>query len=236
MDHIQTQLSVSVINNYYVTDEFGLGFLPAANASWANEGFTYPNEHHGTYFLRLAGALPFGGTGQLDEELRPLVFTCSVVYADPHKTPRHLLVQPVPRDFCTLLLRPPVAVWRGIGSEVREGGGGPAAALSLVSLYVQQIAEDRRHQDPNHDWQYHSFLSIQQVTVKPPPPSNPRFRSRAVGDATATAIALGTGVARAHLTHRHRPTRDRYRFNILNFSSLQSARPPPATLITVLQD
>ena len=180
MDHIQMQLSVSVINNYYAAEEFGLGFLPTANASWANEGFTYPNEHHGTYFLRLAGALPFGGTGQLDEELRPLVFTSSVVYADPHKTPRHLLVQPVPRDFCTLLLRPPVAVWRGIGSEVREGGGGPAAALSLVSLYVQQIAEDRRHQDPNHDWQYHSFLSIHQVTVKPPPkqPSLPEPRRR----------------------------------------------------------
>ena len=180
MDHIQTQLSVSVINNYYVADEFGVGFLPTANASWANEGFTYPNEHHGTYFLRLAGALPFGATGQLDEELRPLVFTSSVIFADPHKTPRHLLVQPVPRDFCSSLLRPPVAVWRGIGSEVREGGGGPAAALSLVSLYVQQIAEDRRLHDPNHDWQYHSFLSIHQVTVKPPPkqPSLPEPRRR----------------------------------------------------------
>ena len=182
MDHIQTQLSVSVINNYYVTDDFALGFSPTANASWANEGFTYPNEHHGTYFLRLAGALPFGGTGQLDEEIRPLVFTSWVVYAEPHKTPRQLLVQPVPRDFCTTLLRPPVAVWRGLGSELREGGGGPAAALSLVSLYVQHIAEDRRHLDPNHDWQYHSFLSLHQVTVKPPPKQptqqEPRRRGR----------------------------------------------------------
>ena len=180
MDHIQTQLSVAVINNYYASDHFGRGFSPTANASWAHEGFTYPNEHHGTYFLRLAGALPFGATGQLDEELRPLAFTSTVVYADPHKTPRHLLVQPVPRDFCTSLLRPPVAVWRGIGSELREGGGGPTAALALVSLYVQQIAEDRRHQDPNHDWQYHSFLSIHQVTVKPPPkqPALPEPRRR----------------------------------------------------------
>ena len=180
MDHIQTQLSVSVINNYYVSDDFGRGFSSSANASWAHEGFTYPNEHHGTYFLRLAGALPFGATGQLDEELRPLAFTSTVVYADTHKTPRHLLVQPVPRDFCTSLLRPPVAVWRGIGSELREGGGGPSAALTLVSLYVQQIAEDRRNQDPNHDWQYHSFLSIHQVTVKPPPkqPTLPEPRRR----------------------------------------------------------
>ena len=188
MDHIQTQLSVSVINNYYVTDDFASGFLPSANASWANEGFTYPNEHHGTYFLRLAGALPFGGTGQLDEELRPMVFTSWVIYSDPHKTQRQLLVQPVPRDFCTTLLRPPVAVWRGIGSELREGGGGPTAALSLVSLYVQHIADDRRHQDPNHDWKYHSFLSLHQVTVKPPPKQpflqeqrrrgRDRFRSR----------------------------------------------------------
>ena len=58
MDHIQTQLSVSVINNYYVADEFGLGFLPAANASWANEGFTYPNEHHGTTFFVSQGPSP----------------------------------------------------------------------------------------------------------------------------------------------------------------------------------
>ena len=173
MDHIQTQLSVSVINNYYVSDDFGRGFSPTANARWAHEGFTYPNEHHGTYFLRLAGALPFGATGQLDEELRPLAFTSTVAYADPHKTPRHLLVQPVPRDVRSSLLRPPVAVWRGIGSELRKG-------LSLVSLYVQQIAEDRRHQDPNHDWKYHSFLSIHQVTVKPPPkqPTLPEPRRR----------------------------------------------------------
>ena len=105
-----------------------------------------------------------------------------MVYADTHKTPRYLLVQPVPRDFCSSLLRPPVAVWRGIGSELREGGGGPSAALTLVSLYVQQIAEDRKHQDPNHDWQYHSFLSIHQVTVKPPPKQptlpDPRRRGR----------------------------------------------------------
>ena len=180
MDQIQTQLSVSVINNYYVTPEFGLGFLPAANASWANEGFTYPHEHHGTYFLRLAGALPFGSTGQLDEELRPLAFTSWVVYADPHKTPRQLLIQPVPRNFCATLLRPPVAVWRGIGSELREGGGGPSAALALISLYVQHIAEARKRQDPNHDWQYHSYLSLHQVTVKPPPkqPTPPEQRRR----------------------------------------------------------
>ena len=180
MDHIQMQLAVSVINNYYVAPEFGQGFLPSANASWANEGFTYPNEHHGTYFLRLAGALPFGGTGQLDEEIRPLAFTSRVVFADPHKTPRPLLVQPVPRDFRSSLLRPPVAVWRGIGSELKEGGGGPVAALTLVSLYVQQIADDRKQEDPNHNWHYHSFLSLHQVTVKPPPkqPPPPEARRR----------------------------------------------------------
>ena len=180
MDKIQTQLSVPVINNYYDTAEFGLGFSPAAGASWTNEGFTYPNEHHCSYFLRLAGPLPFGCTGQLDEELRPLVFTSSVVFADPHKTSRQLLVQPVPHDFRESLLRPPVAVWRGIGTEIRDGGGGPTAALALISLYIQHVAAERKRQDPNQDWQYHSFLSLHQVTVRPPPrpPLLPEQRRR----------------------------------------------------------
>ena len=182
MDRIQTLLSVPVINNFYDTAEFGLGFTPAAGANWANEGFTYPNEQHCTYFLPLVGPLPFGCTGQLDEELRPLVFTAWVAYTDPHKTPRQLIVQPVPRDFRSSLLRPPVAVWRGIGTELREGGGGPAAALALVSLYVQHAAAERKRQDPNQDWTYHSFLSFHQVTVRPPPrqppPPEQRRRSR----------------------------------------------------------
>ena len=180
MDRIQTQLSVPVINNFYDTADFGLGFLPSAGASWANDGFTYPNEQHCTYFLPLVGPLPFGCAGQLDEELRPLVFTAWVAYADPHKTPRQLIIQPVPSDFRTSLLRPPVAVWRGIGTELRGGGGGPAAALALVSLYVQHAASERKKQDPNQDWTYHSFLSFHQVTVRPPPrqPPPPEQRRR----------------------------------------------------------
>ena len=169
MDTIQRQLSISTINNFYSTEDFGLGFQPSAGASWANDGFTYPSEHHCTYFLRLAGALHFGFTGQLDEELRPLVFTAWVAYSDPHKTPRQLIIQAVPRDFRSSLLRPPVAVWRGIGTELRDGGGGPAAALALVSLYVHHAAAERKRQDPNQDWQYYSFLSFHQVSVKPPP-------------------------------------------------------------------
>ena len=180
MDSIQRQLSVSTINNFYSTAEYGLGFQPSAGASWANDGFTYPNEQHCTYFLRLAGALPFGYTGQLDEEIRPTVFTAWVSHSDPHKTPRQLIIQPVPHDFRSSLLRPPVAVWRGIGTEPRGGGGGPAAALALVTLYVQQAAAERKRQDPNQDWHYHSFLSFHQVTVKPPPkpPQQPEQRRR----------------------------------------------------------
>ena len=180
MDSIQRQLSIATINNFYSTAEFGLGFQPSAGARWANDGFTYPSEQHCTYFLRLAGALPFGFTGQLDEELRPLVFTAWVTYSDPHKTPRQLIIQAVPRDFRSSLLRPPVAVWRGIGTELRDGGGGPAAALALVSLYVQHAAAERKRQDPNQDWQYYSFLSFHQVTVKPPPkpPQLPEQRRR----------------------------------------------------------
>ena len=41
MDTIQRQLSISTINNFYSTAEFGLGFQPSAGASWANDGFTY---------------------------------------------------------------------------------------------------------------------------------------------------------------------------------------------------
>ena len=189
MDTIQRQLSISTINNFYSTAEFGLGFQPSAGASWANDGFTYPSEQHCTYFLRLAGSLHFGYTGQLDEELRPLVFTAWVAFSDPYKTPRQLIIQPVPHDFRSSLLRPPVAVWRGIGTELREGGGGPAAALALVTLYVQHAAAERKRQDPNQDWQYYSFLSFHQVSVKPPPkPPQPvehrrrdRERSRSRG-------------------------------------------------------
>ena len=70
MDVIQRQFSISTINNFYSTAEFGLRFQPSAGASWANDGFTYPSEQHCTYFFRLARALPFAYTGQLDEELR----------------------------------------------------------------------------------------------------------------------------------------------------------------------
>ena len=119
MDKIQLQRSVPVINNYYSTSEFGAG------TSWANDGLPQC-----TYFLLLAGALPFGCTGQLDEELRPSIFTAWVVFADPHKTKRQFIIQPVGRDFHTSLLRPPVAVWRGIGTELREDA--PSAPSTTV--------------------------------------------------------------------------------------------------------
>ena len=56
-------------------------------------------------------------------------------------------------------------------------------------------------------------------------PSNPRF----------PAIAREMGDARAPPTHPLRQRQARYRYNTLNYSFLPSARPPPATSITVLQ-
>ena len=152
MDAIQRQLSSSTINNFYSTAEFELDFQPSAVPVGPMTGFTYPSEQHCTY-----------------EELRSAVFTAWVAYSDPHKTPRQLIIQPVPRDFRSSLFRPPVAVWRGIGTELRDGGGGPAAALALVSFCVQHAAAEPKRQDPNPDWQYYSFLSFHKVTVKPPP-------------------------------------------------------------------
>ena len=76
MDRIQRHLKVYRINNYYCDSSFAAKFT--APASWAEDGFSYPDERHNSLFLRLGGPLPFRYTGLPGEHYRPMVFSLPV--------------------------------------------------------------------------------------------------------------------------------------------------------------
>ena len=42
-------------------------FQPMGPVSWADDGFSYPEERHNTYLLRLGGQLPFTHSGRAGE-------------------------------------------------------------------------------------------------------------------------------------------------------------------------
>ena len=86
-------------------------------------------------------------------------------------TNRWLVVQPVPTNF--IILRLPIAVWRGDGNDASLGHAG--AALLLVSLYVTQVAETWRTEDCDCAWSTYSFpLGGHQAAAKVAPTSHNR--------------------------------------------------------------
>ena len=135
MDRIQQHLRVHTINNYYRSQVFSSKFGPS-DTPWWEEGFSYESEKHASFLLRLGGHLPFAYFGKHNEVTRPMTFTIAASPISVAKLPRMLVVQPVPPSFDTSLLRPPVAIWRGVGMDAHAGH--PAAVLALVSLYVQE--------------------------------------------------------------------------------------------------
>ena len=165
MDRIQRHLKVQTINNYYYSPEFSSKFGSSDNAWW-EEGFSYEPEQHASFILRLGGNLPFAFHGKHNEVIRPMAFTIAASPVLESKVARMLVVQPVPPDFDTTLIRPPVAIWRGIGMDAAAGQ--PAAVLALVTLYVQEATRTLRSHDPQNDWKFYSFLSPHVVDVKSP--------------------------------------------------------------------
>ena len=165
MDRIQRFLKVQTINNYYHSPDFSVKFGSSDNAWWES-GFSYEPEKHASFILRLGGNLPFAFHGKHNEVIRPMAFTIAASPVMESKVARMLVVQPVPSDFDTAFLRPPVAIWRGIGMDADAGQ--PAAVLALVTLYVQEATRTLRSHDPQNEWMFHSFLSPHVVDVKSP--------------------------------------------------------------------
>ena len=102
MDRTQRHLKVPRISNYYQDPVFATKFATTGSSSWAYDVFTYPEEKHNSFLLRLGGQLPFTFAGNPSEQQRPMVFS---IPASP-------MVQPVPTNFIELILCPPTAVWR----------------------------------------------------------------------------------------------------------------------------
>ena len=138
-----------------------------------------------------------------------MIFTIAASPIAETKIARTLVVQPVPPEFATTLLRPPVAIWRGIGMDADAGL--PAAALALVSLYVQEATNSLR-KDPLHDWSFHCFLSPHVVDVKSPArvltrtPGGPRGKDKGrdkgktTGSKPDTDPLLAEGPTQVHYT------------------------------------
>ena len=167
MDRIQRHLKVQHINNYYQTTAYATKFPPAGPASWADDGISYPEERHNSFLLRLGGKLPFSATGHPTEHTRPLFFLLPLSPVQETRPNRWLVIQAVPTNFAKLFLRPPMAVWRGVGLDASMGNG--AAALQLVTLYVASAVNAWRVEDPNCNWTTFSYLSSHIVDIKPPP-------------------------------------------------------------------
>ena len=85
MDRIQRHLKVYRINN---------------------DGLSYPEERHNSFFLRLGGPLPFRYTGLPGEHYRPMVFSLPVSPVLDNRPNRWLVIQPVFSEANTAYLRP----------------------------------------------------------------------------------------------------------------------------------
>jgi hypothetical protein len=166
MDRIQRHLKVPRINNYYQDGAFAAKFSANGASSWADDGFSYPEERHNSFLLRLGGQLPFSYAGHPSEEQRPMAFSVAASPVQDARPNRWLVVQPVPTNFIEQFLRPPMAVWRGIGLDASLGNA--SAASLLVSLYVEHAISAWKAEDANCNWQAYSFLSAHKVDIKPP--------------------------------------------------------------------
>ena len=164
MDRIQRHLKVHKINNYYCDSAFAAKFTPPA--SWADDGLSYPEERHNSFFLRLGGPLPFRYNGLPGEHYRTMVFSLPVSPVLDNRPNRWLVIQPVFSDANTEYLRPHMAVWRGAGLDAGFGNAG--AALLLTKLYIYECQERWRAADPNCEWICYSFLSVHKVDIKAP--------------------------------------------------------------------
>ena len=167
MSRIQRHLQVLYTNDYYMDESFASKFPPLGSASWADEGFSYPEERHNTYLLRLGGPLPFTHGGRAGDLNRPMVFSLPVSPVLETRPNRWLVIQPVPSDFADLYLRPPIVVWRGIGLDANLGNA--AAARLLIDLYVTRAMETWQAEDPNCRWSTYSYISTHKIDIKAPP-------------------------------------------------------------------
>ena len=181
MDRIQRHLKVPRINNYYQDGAFAAKFSSNGASSWADDGFSYPEERHNSFLLRMGGQLPFSYAGHPSEEQRPMAFSVAASPVQDNRPNRWLVVQPVPTNFIEQFLRPPMAVWRGIGLDASLGNA--SAAALLVTLYVEHAITAWRAEDTNCNWKAYSFLSVHKVDIKSPakPPrtsTEPRRQER----------------------------------------------------------
>jgi len=167
MDAVQRALKVGLMADYYKRPDFAARFREDSPNPWTSDGYFYPDEGqgHASFLLELAAKHLHGYMGTMTHFLRPMAFQVSITA--PHA--RRLLVQPVPDTYHATLLRAPIATWRGIGNDLHQGGA--LAALAIIASYVNVTAANTRHQDPNKDWAWHSFLAVHQVDVRGPPTS-----------------------------------------------------------------
>ena len=151
--------------SYYRSAEFAARFAADTSNPWTGEGFCFPDEDkgHATFILELTESMCFGYLGTLNSRLRPLAFQVSIAVPFGRK----ILTQPVPANFATALRRPPLAIWRGVGTDPQHGNA--LAALALVSLQVNASASHLQREDPNREWVWHSYLSLHSVDVKGAP-------------------------------------------------------------------
>ena len=144
MDTIQHVLKIGNPTRYYAAADFGQRFDAATTNPWMDDGFAFPEEEqgHATYILTLSENIPFGYMGHLSTVLRPLAF--QVTIEAPFT--RRILVQPAPSNFSTALRRAPIAVWRGVGTDLTHGN--VLSALALVTLQVNASAAHLQQNDP----------------------------------------------------------------------------------------
>jgi len=169
MDAIQETLCMSETSDYYRGADYAELFGDAPIYPWYRDGFHYQDENHGSFILELPYAITFGHLGRLRTHLPPMVFT--IVFPIPHlhgqdPKPRRILVQPTVDLMSSGLLLPPMAVWRGLGTD--KAGGHPAAMLALIKQHVDRTFEAvRDHGSEQEPFTWHTYLSLHHINITP---------------------------------------------------------------------
>jgi len=108
--------------------------------------------------------------GRLRTQLPPMVFTVTHSISPLHgqdTKPRKILVQPTVDLERSGLLLPPIAVWRGLGTD--KAGGHPAAMLALITQHVTKTFSDvLDHGTDQTPFTWHTYLSLHHVNINPP--------------------------------------------------------------------
>jgi len=174
MDTIQDALGLTEQSDYYHEEEFADLFGDEATYPWYRDGFHYQDENHGSFLLQLPGEITFSHMGRLRTQLPPMVFT--ITYGIPHlhgqdPKSRRILVQPTVDLNSAGLLLPPMAVWRGLGTD--KAGGHPAAMLALITQHVNRVFGEVMEQGSERTpFTWHTYLSLHHVNIAPSTTSN----------------------------------------------------------------